>query len=141
MPNPTRFSALAIEQDCRGETFIGEVRSARSEIAARCLAAAMAATRPGAVAFSHSGDLSSLEPADVVILNCYGNLENGMLRAQIASYEPKKIARGKETARKWRRRLSMAVPCAGAAETQVSRAHSSPMRSSNSLVVTPDRSR
>ena len=68
MPNPTRFSALAIEQDCRGETFIGEVRSARSEIAARCLAAAMAATRPGAVAFSHSGDLSSLEPADVVIL-------------------------------------------------------------------------
>jgi hypothetical protein len=85
MPNPTRFSALAIEKDCRGETFIGEVRSARSEIAARCLAAAMAATRPGAVAFSHSGDLSSLEPADVVILNCYGNLENGMLRAQIAT--------------------------------------------------------
>jgi len=87
MRNPTCFSALAIEQDPEGDIVLSEVRSTQSEIAARCLAAAMAATRPGAVALSHTGDLSSGDLADVLILDCYGELEDRVLRSPSAVTE------------------------------------------------------
>ena len=87
MRNSNCFTALAIEHDAEGELFLGEVRSTQSEIAARCLAAAMAATRPGAVALSHTGDLSSGDLADLLILDCYGDLGNGVLRSPSAETE------------------------------------------------------
>jgi hypothetical protein len=79
MRNRTCFSDLAIERDAEGDIVLSEVRSAQSEIAARCLAAAMAATRPGAVALSHTGDLSSGDLADLLILDCYGEREKRVL--------------------------------------------------------------
>jgi hypothetical protein len=87
MPAPTCFSALAIEKDAMGEIALGDLRAAQSEIAAKCLAAAMAATKPAAVAFSHTGDLSSGNLANVVILESYGDLPNGVLRPQGAATE------------------------------------------------------
>jgi hypothetical protein len=66
------FGAMPFELDAEGKIAFGEARQATSEIGARCLAAAMTATSPGAIAFSHSGDPSSDEPASPVILASYG---------------------------------------------------------------------
>ena len=54
MPN---FGAMPFEPDPEGKIIYGAPRRATSEIGARCLAAAMLATSPGAVVFSYEGEL------------------------------------------------------------------------------------
>jgi hypothetical protein len=51
-----KFGALPFESGPQGKVGYGAPRRATSEIGARCLAAAMVATRPGAVEFSHDRD-------------------------------------------------------------------------------------
>jgi hypothetical protein len=49
--NMTKFGAMPFELNAEGKFVFGKVRQASSEIGARCLAAAMVATGPGAVVF------------------------------------------------------------------------------------------
>ena len=56
MPN---FGAMPFEPGPDGKIVYGAPRRATSEIGARCLAAAMVATSPGAVVFSYDGEASS----------------------------------------------------------------------------------
>jgi hypothetical protein len=79
------FGAMPFELDAEGKVAFGEARQVTSEIGARCLAAAMAATNAGAIAFSHSGDLSSNEPPDPVILARYDNAGLAEVPAQEAA--------------------------------------------------------
>jgi hypothetical protein len=62
----TKFGAMPFEFDAEGKFVFGKVRQVSSEIGARCLAAAMVATSPGAVVFSKKKG----EP--VVIVARYG---------------------------------------------------------------------
>jgi hypothetical protein len=68
------FGVVPFERDEAGEILVGKPREARSEIAARCLAAAMAATKLGAVAFSRTSDSSSCGLGSAVIIARYGNV-------------------------------------------------------------------
>jgi hypothetical protein len=74
MSDMTYFGAVPFERDEEGEILAGTPREARSEIAARCLAAAMAATKPGAVAFSRTSDSSSSQTGAAVIIARYGDV-------------------------------------------------------------------
>jgi len=74
MSDMTYFGVVPFERDEEGEILPGKPREARSEIAARCLAAAMAATKPGAVAFSHTGDPASEGLGNAIILARFGDV-------------------------------------------------------------------
>src|SRR5947209_1246186 len=67
------FGAMAFERTEGGMTAC-KPREARSEIAARCLAAAMAAIRSGAVAFSRTSDSASCEVGTAEIIARYGEV-------------------------------------------------------------------
>ena len=69
------FAALPLERDGEGGVVPGEPRETRSEIAAKCLAAAMAATEAGAVALARTAD------DEPVILERYGEVPDEMLVA------------------------------------------------------------
>jgi hypothetical protein len=60
------FGAMPFDFDAEGNLVFGEVKEVASEVGAKCLAAAMAATSPGAVAFSKG------ESEPPVILARYG---------------------------------------------------------------------
>jgi hypothetical protein len=64
----TNFGAMPFNFDAEGKFVFGKVREVSSEIGARCLAAAMVATSPGAVVFSRTEG----EPPEVVIVARYG---------------------------------------------------------------------
>ena len=68
MPN---FGAMPFEAGPDGKMFMASPRRTTSEIGARCLAAAMVATSPGAVVFSYDGDASSETITNLVILGEY----------------------------------------------------------------------
>ena len=68
MPN---FGAMPFEPDPEGKIIYGAPRRATSEIGARCLAAAMLATSPGAVVFSYEGEASSKTITNLVIIDQY----------------------------------------------------------------------
>lgn len=74
----TYFGAVPFERDEEGEILAGKPREARSEVAARCLAAAMAATKAGAVAFSRTSDSSSCGLGSAVIIARYGDVPEEM---------------------------------------------------------------
>jgi hypothetical protein len=63
----TKFGAMPFRFDAEGKFVFGKARLVSSEIGARCLAAAMVATTPGAVVFKTEG-----EPPQVVIVARYG---------------------------------------------------------------------
>jgi hypothetical protein len=65
------FGAMPFELDAGGKAVFGKPRTATSEIGARCLAAAMVATYPGAVVFSHKGLGATGELTDVVVIESY----------------------------------------------------------------------
>jgi hypothetical protein len=67
------FAALPLERDGEGAVVPGTPRETRSEIAAKCLAAAMAATEAGAVAIARMADDGP------VILGRYGEVADEML--------------------------------------------------------------
>jgi hypothetical protein len=62
------FGAVPLEFDTEGKVVFGKPRQVSSELGARCLAAAMVATSPGAVVFSKTES----EPPKVVIVARYG---------------------------------------------------------------------
>jgi len=68
MPN---FGAMPFESGPEGKLVYGAPRRATSEIGARCLAAAMLATSPGAVVFSYDGEASSKTITNLVIIDQY----------------------------------------------------------------------
>lgn len=74
MSDMTYFGVVPFERDDQGEILPGKPREARSEIAARCLAAAIAATKPGAVAFSRTTDSGSCDFGDAVIIAHFGDV-------------------------------------------------------------------
>jgi hypothetical protein len=78
MSDMTYFGAVPFERDEDGGMVTGNPREARSEIAARCLAAAMAATKSGAVAFSRTSDSSSCGLGSAVIIARYGDVPEEM---------------------------------------------------------------
>jgi hypothetical protein len=80
MADLTYFVALPFERNSDGELVAGEPRDAQSQSAAVRLAAALAATKAGAVAFSRTGDPSTGEFADAVILARYGEVADEAIR-------------------------------------------------------------
>ena len=62
------FLVVPFEFDPAGKVEYGEARQVSSEIGARCLAAAMVATSPGALVLSKT----DREPPEVDIVACYG---------------------------------------------------------------------
>jgi hypothetical protein len=68
----TYFVALPFDRNEEGELVAGEAREAQSEMAARRIASALAGGKAGAVAFSRTGDPSTGEFDDAVILARYG---------------------------------------------------------------------
>ena len=68
----TYFVALPFERNEEGELVAGEAREAQSDMAARRIASALAGGKAGAVAFSRTGDPSTGEFEDAVILARYG---------------------------------------------------------------------
>ena len=79
MSEANYFGAVPFERDEDGGVVLGTPREARSEIAARCMAAAMAATQPGAIAFSRSADSSAPGPGTTTIIGRYGDAPAEML--------------------------------------------------------------
>ena len=65
------FGAMPFEPGLEGKLVYGAPRRATSEIGARCLAAAMLATSPGAVVFSYDGEASSKTITNLVIIDQY----------------------------------------------------------------------
>jgi hypothetical protein len=84
MSDMTYFGVVAFERDEEGEILAGHPREARSAIAARCLAAAMAATQSGAVAFSLTTDCSSGGLDGAVIIARYGDVPDEVRALQDA---------------------------------------------------------
>jgi hypothetical protein len=74
MASITYFVALPFEHNSEGELVAGEAREAQTDSAARRLASFMAATKAGAIAFSRTGDPSTGEFEDAVILARYGEV-------------------------------------------------------------------
>jgi hypothetical protein len=68
MPN---FGVMPFESGPQGKVVYGAPRRATSEIGARCLAAAMVATSPGAVVFSYEGEPSAKTITNLVIIDEY----------------------------------------------------------------------
>jgi hypothetical protein len=68
----TYFVALPFDRNEEGELVAGEAREAQSDMAARRIASALAGGKAGAVAFSRTGDPSTGEFDDAVILARYG---------------------------------------------------------------------
>jgi hypothetical protein len=68
----TYFVALPFDRNEEGELVAGEAREAQSEMAARRIASALAGGKAGAIAFSRTGDPSTGEFDDAVILARYG---------------------------------------------------------------------
>jgi hypothetical protein len=68
----TYFVALPFDRNEEGELVAGEAREAQSDMAARRIASALAGGKAGAVAFSRTGDPSTGEFEDAVILARYG---------------------------------------------------------------------
>jgi len=66
--NMTSFLAVPFELNAEGKVKYGEARQVSSELGARCLAAAMVATSPGALVLSKTDS----EPPEVNIVACYG---------------------------------------------------------------------
>ena len=66
--NMTSFLVVPFEFDPAGKVEYGEARQVSSEIGARCLAAAMVATSPGALVLSKTDS----EPPEVAIVASYG---------------------------------------------------------------------
>ena len=64
----TSFLAVPFELNAEGKVKYGEPRQVSSEFGARCLAAAMVATSPGALVLSKTES----EPPEVDIVACYG---------------------------------------------------------------------
>jgi hypothetical protein len=73
MSEANYFGAVPFERDEDGGVMVGIPRQAKSEIAARCMAAAMAATKSGAIAFSRSGDASAPGLGTTTIIGRYGD--------------------------------------------------------------------
>jgi hypothetical protein len=65
------FGAMPFGPGPEGKIVYGAPRRTTSEIGARCLAAAMVATSPGAVVFSYEGEASSRTIANLVIIDQY----------------------------------------------------------------------
>ena len=65
----TSFCAMPFDFDAEGKVVFGKARQVSSESGARCLAAAMVATSPGALVFSKP---EGEPPPDVVIVARYG---------------------------------------------------------------------
>jgi hypothetical protein len=65
------FGAMPFEADAEGKLVFGKPLRTNSEIAARCLAAAMAATSDGAVAFSCQGESTFAVLTSFVTLGRY----------------------------------------------------------------------
>jgi hypothetical protein len=80
MASLTYFVAVPFERTAEGELAAGEAREAQSESAAMRLAAALASTKAGAVAFSRTGDPATGEFADAVILARYGEVAEESIR-------------------------------------------------------------
>jgi hypothetical protein len=74
MDDSAYFAAVPFERDEDGAIKAGQAREVRSEIAAKCLAAAMSATKAGAIAVSRESSSSSRGLGDAVILARYGDL-------------------------------------------------------------------
>jgi hypothetical protein len=74
MSDDLYFAAVPFEHDGNGGVIPGRLHEARSEIAAKCMAAAMVATKAGAVAVARPGDRSAFELGEPVILACYGEV-------------------------------------------------------------------
>lgn len=81
MANITYFVALPFEQNSDGELVAGEPREAQSHAGAIRMAAAMASSKAGAIAFSRTGDPSTGEFADAVILASYGEVADELIRS------------------------------------------------------------
>jgi hypothetical protein len=64
----TGFLAMPFGFNAEGEVEYGEARQVSSEFGARCLAAAMVATSPGALVLFKTDS----EPPEVDIIACYG---------------------------------------------------------------------
>jgi hypothetical protein len=74
MSDNAYFAAVPLDHDGNGGVIAGRPHEARSEIAAKCMAAAMAATKAGAVAIARPGDPSACELGELVILGSYGQV-------------------------------------------------------------------
>jgi hypothetical protein len=74
------FVALPFERDADGEVVPGEAREAQSQIAAMRLASALAAIKVGALAFFRTGDPSTGEFEDAIILARYGEVAEEAIR-------------------------------------------------------------
>jgi hypothetical protein len=64
----TSFLAIPFALNAEGKVEYGEARQVSSEFGARCLAAAMVATSPGALVLSKTDS----KPPEVYIVACYG---------------------------------------------------------------------
>jgi hypothetical protein len=73
MSEANYFGAVPFERDEDGGVVLGQPREAKSEIAARCMAAAMAATQSGAMAFSRRDDSSAPGAGTITIIGHYGD--------------------------------------------------------------------
>ena len=65
------FGAMPFEFGPESKIVYGKARKATSEIGARCMAAAMVATYPGAVVFSHDGEAATGEITNFVLIEQY----------------------------------------------------------------------
>jgi hypothetical protein len=79
MASITYFVALPFEHNSEGELVAGEAREAQTESAARRLASFMAASKPGAIAFSRTGDPATGEFEDAVIIARYGEVAEDVI--------------------------------------------------------------
>lgn len=70
----TYFVAMPFDRNDEGELVPGEAQERQSAISAEREAARMATTAAGAVAFSRTGDPSTGEFADAVVLKQFGDV-------------------------------------------------------------------
>ncbi|MEA3091821.1 MAG: hypothetical protein QOJ04_3163 [Caballeronia sp.] len=74
MSDDSYFAAIPFEHDGNGGIVAGKPHETRSEIAAKCMAAAMVATKAGAIALARTNDPSSCELGEPMILASYGEV-------------------------------------------------------------------
>ncbi len=72
MGNVTYFVVLPIVRNEEGDLVAEEGREAPSAFAAKWQAQALVGKKPGAIAFSRTGDPAVGEFEDAVVLGCYG---------------------------------------------------------------------
>lgn len=79
MPSVTYYAVIPFNRTVDGELLPGEPREAVSAEAARRRAASLAHTNDGVVAFSRTGDTSTGEFEDAVILSQAGDVDLDVL--------------------------------------------------------------